>query len=538
MSPFDIFRLIIPSNPLLSVTLLLCFFNYLLLLMNYNYKQVCSDETFASEGRSRQRRGVNDFDHWNVQEKNQFWVVEMAKYSTFNWESEMERLFEIIPVMEMRTDSVTPDDAERQIPIDPNEPTQWGQNLSKSHKLPLVTEYTNEELIALEMKRINSNFTNIYQNLNKQSNSKWHLLKENALLNGLLNCREISQLEYSRKDPRIKYNFRSLSKWKGDIKISSTVSVPILLRNFVKKKTPPESSIEKMNYPTIARKSDKQYFDKSFERAKTKLLNLLKMQGWYGIPRLYGLCITSSSGDDVTDAILNPTKGTPMKVSDKIRYIVARHDEGTTLCDSYYASFECQRLHPVMRLTNTMDKPPLAAITIMYNTAKLFEQFWKHGAVLYDLLGTDFKIDSNLDVMITDTSSVKFLPRNECSESSHIQRLLSDTICTESTQCELVSWQTNSISLKLGMHCGEVRGYCKKNRCWGIDSHVHACILSRWFFTKLHAVIPTSWSHDEDLNNLIQCGSSNAPDERCDWTQLKTGLKQIYDIAKKEWAPK
>lgn len=211
----------------------------------------------------------------------------------------MERLIEIIPTLEKRTKGQDHDDTDPYVDeggVD--NPTQWGQGLKKSQVLPLVTERVKEDLIATGIKKLNAKLAEDYKNA--ETNEK--------KVNGhILNCKEMSDMLYSRKEPRIKYTFRSVSGTKGELRVTPKSTILIRIKDFMRITQPTSQASKKLkqSYTYLARKGDRQYFDKNFEHAKNEVLSLIKMQGWYGVPRLYGLCMTSPSGGDVTELLMS-----------------------------------------------------------------------------------------------------------------------------------------------------------------------------------------------------------------------------------------
>lgn len=110
--------------------------------------------------------------------------------------------------------------------------------------------------------------------------------------------------------------------------------------------------------------------------------------------------------------------------------------------------------------------------------------------------------------------------------------MLSGTTCKLNQECAQALWQANSISYKFGLHCEETRGLCTDEcRCWGLDSHVHACIMSRWIFSQIRAVIPLAWTYSANVTGVVQCAAHGIPAERCDWTHVKSTLTDLYQLA-------
>nr|XP_039262394.1 uncharacterized protein LOC120338445 [Styela clava] len=324
------------------------------------------------------------------------------------------------------------------------------------------------------------------------------------------------------------------------IDAASTNAVNVSRRNNVLEKFPDESTktrlfdVKAINWNSVT--SSNINMVESFEIATKEITNLLKTQGWYGVPRLYGICIiTSPLTDNKLTGVENKWKKEELSKAIEIRFVTSRYDEGIRLCSSNYASYECKRLPAIMERVKLSRQPGIDALTIMLNTAILFEKLWMNGVMQYDFQATSFYIDSDLNVKITDLRTLKFFSINQQSEMTKYQRLLSGTTCKGSYECASVTWDKDSIMYSYGYHCQEIRGYCtKNNRCWGVDSITHLCVLSTWLFGRLHSAVSPFWRHEGELTKLLRCGSKYSPDGRCNWTDMKVGFTKLLEYARKD----
>lgn len=226
----------------------------------------------------------------------------------------MDRLFELIPVLEFRTNASIDDDSDpiqKSITID-DEPVVLVDN-QKSTKLSYASDKIPMEKIIEEIRKKNENFSSLREYENGVPNYLWKSLRKDAFPAGILLCKDLVKLEKSRINPRIRYTYRSFSQWKGYLQTDSVRNFPLKARRFQRDTKPPKNSY-KDDYVIVARQNQSPYLDKKFEHAKNELLSVLKMQGWYGIPRLLGVCVTTSDGTDVIESGLNGKKDLEPKV--------------------------------------------------------------------------------------------------------------------------------------------------------------------------------------------------------------------------------
>lgn len=526
-----IYRLIGPTTLLFCISIALCFVNYTLFVaVTQLRRDSCSgaSKDLFSDISEIAREGH----HWQVNEKNEAWLVEIAKYKTFNWNDEMERLFQLIPVLEFRTNASTAADSDPIQTADAidNEPVLIVDD-QKSRKLSYASDKIHMEKIIEEIRRINHNFSSLHKFENGVEDRLWESLRKEIFPNGILLCNDIAKMEKTRSNPRIRYNYRSFTRWKGHLQTDTVTKFPVKLRRFQIDTKPPNKPY-KDDYAIVARKNQSPYLDKNFEHAKNELLNVLKMQGWYGIPKLLGVCVTTSDGKDVIESSLNGQNSLEPHV---IKYLISRHDDVfINMCDDYIPSFQCLQGIPVVALIQETKSPIKSALKFMLNTAKLFSQLQENGAFIYNFIGEHFVFNKNFDVLMTDFSGVRFLAGNHGSEQTDngLERLLSGTICQMDEQCAIAVWQSNSLSYKFGRLCQESRGYCtSENRCWGLDANINACIMAQWIFSHIHAVTWQSWTYGGNLTNIIECASHKMPERRCSWSDIESMLTDLYEFA-------
>lgn len=217
----------------------------------------------------------------------------------------MDRLFQLIPVLEFRTNASSADDSDpvQTADIIGNESSVIVNN-QKPSKLSHASDKVPMEKLIGEVRRINTNFHSLHKYENGVQDSLWNSLQKDIFSNGLLLCDNMIKMERTRKNPRIRFTYRSSTQWKGLLQTETVTNFPVKLRRLQRDIKPPNKPY-KDDYVLLARKNQLPYVDKKFEHAKNELLNILKMQGWYGIPKVLGVCVTTSNGTDVIEAGLN-----------------------------------------------------------------------------------------------------------------------------------------------------------------------------------------------------------------------------------------
>ena len=63
----------------------------------------------------------------------------------------------------------------------------------------------------------------------------------------------------------------------------------------------------------------------------------------------------------------------------------------------------------------------------------------------------------------------------------------------------------------------------------------YLCAFSKWIFHQLNMLIPLSWKHFREVQNILACSSHSFPEHRCDWTTFVRGVDTMLKLAEEEW---
>lgn len=157
----------------------------------------------------------------------------------------------------------------------------WGKAERVGEVLPSISRKMDVNKITKEFRKI--------KKLNSEVKSNANTWPEYQILD----CKEMKEAENSPQYPKLAYVSRSVTRWAGRLELSKEHSIQIVQKRF--------TDDGKASKFVGGREGE----NGEFELGKRELYNLLAVQGWYGMPKVYAVCIMNENFEDITQNQLN-----------------------------------------------------------------------------------------------------------------------------------------------------------------------------------------------------------------------------------------